>query len=157
MHDLFEYLRTAGLKHFNILPRLVPLFEPKYLSIQALPKSAKKIARQRLMDELERPEIRGHRNFDIFAGCIGATLDFMDAADTSRELNTFMEFTENSDATFGESWRSAVPEVAAAIDQHIQSRSRARFLTSGARSASHWLHSLRLQRRLRQNAQGPER
>ena len=33
----------------------------------------------------------------------------MDAADTSRELNTFMEFTENSDATFGESWRSAVP------------------------------------------------
>ena len=63
MHDFFEYLRTAGLKHFNILPRLVPLFEPKYLSIQALPKSAKKIARQRLMDELERPEIRGHHNY----------------------------------------------------------------------------------------------
>jgi sulfatase maturation enzyme AslB (radical SAM superfamily) len=154
LHDLFEYLRNAGLKKFRILPHFVPLFYPGYLSIQALPKAAKKIARERLMRELDRPEARQQPDYDYFAGCIAATLAFLDEADTSADLVKFLEFCDNSDKAFGDSWRDSLPELAKAIDRLGRGWSWPSLASFGLRSNG-LTHTL--QRRLRQNAQGPDR
>jgi sulfatase maturation enzyme AslB (radical SAM superfamily) len=116
INDLFAYLRNAGLKRFGILPQLVPLFEPKYLSIQALPKAAKKLARERLMAEMERPEARQQSGYEQFLGSITSTLAYMDEADTSSDLGDFLEFSKKSDKAFGDSWKEALPELATALE-----------------------------------------
>jgi sulfatase maturation enzyme AslB (radical SAM superfamily) len=115
LNDLFAYLRTAGLKRFSILPQLVPLFDPKYLSIQALPKAAKKIARERLELELNRPEARSQSGYEQFLGSIDSTLTYMDEADTTADLADFFQFSEASDKTFHESWKDSLPELSKAL------------------------------------------
>ncbi len=115
INELVEYLRTAGLKRFRILPHMVPLFEPKYLSIQALPKAVKKLARQKLEAEVERPQACELHYHHYFAGDVASTLAYMDEADTSNDLPAFFEFCEKSDKAFGDSWEKALPELAAAL------------------------------------------
>jgi sulfatase maturation enzyme AslB (radical SAM superfamily) len=121
MHELFAYLRNAGLKRFAILPQLVPLFDPKYLSIQALPKAAKQLARERLMAEMERPEARKQGAYEQFLGSIASTLAYMDEADTSSDLKDFLEFSKKSDKEWGESWQKSLPELARALEGHTRS------------------------------------
>jgi sulfatase maturation enzyme AslB (radical SAM superfamily) len=129
LHDLFAYLRGAGLKRFAVLPHFVPLFHPPYLSIQALPKAAKELARQRLTRELNRPEARQQEGYQHFAGCIANVLAFMDEADTTSSLPEFFQFCESSDRQFGDSWRAALPELARALDPNRRARSWPSWLT----------------------------
>jgi hypothetical protein len=115
---LFHYLRSAGFAHVTPVPQLVPLFYPPYLSIQALPPSAKEIARRRLELEIERADAN---NIPGLAGPIGSvrsTISFMDEADKTSELHDFLAFTEASDHAFGDSWREAVPELADCLDAY---------------------------------------
>jgi hypothetical protein len=135
LHDLFEYLRNAGLKKFGVLPHFVPLFYPGYLSIQALPMAAKKVARERLMRELDRPEAREQPDYEHFAGCIAATLAFMDEADTSGDNSDFLEFCDKSDKAFGDSWRDSLPELAKAIDRPRRGWSWPSLASLGMRSS----------------------
>jgi sulfatase maturation enzyme AslB (radical SAM superfamily) len=143
LHHLLEYLRNAGLKHFRMLPNMVALFDPKYLSIQALPAAAKKVARARLLRELERPEAQAQPGYEFFAGCVASILAYMDEDDKSSHLPDFLEFCDKSDKAFGDSWRDALPELAAVLDP--------------PRRRWNWPGLSSLQSRLRQNAQGPDR
>jgi len=115
INELVEYLRTSGMKHVRLLPHLVPLFTPKYLSIQALPQAVKKLARQKLEAEVDRPQARELEYHHYFAGAVASTLAYMDEADTSDDLPAFFEFCKKSDKAFGDSWEKALPELASAL------------------------------------------
>lgn len=114
--DLFAYLRSAGFANILSLPQLVPLFDPRYLSIQALPASAKKLARDRLEGEIERAEDFRTANVSGIIGSVRSTIAFMDAADTHADLADFLAFSEASDRAFGDSWRNAAPELASHLE-----------------------------------------
>lgn len=118
INELFRYLRTGGFGRLNRLPQLVPLFDPRYLSIQALPAGLKATARRRLAEEIERaPSVQaGYAEASI--GSIRTTLAYMDAADTLSDLPDFLTFSERSDKVFGDSWRAAMPELA----RHLEGR-----------------------------------
>jgi hypothetical protein len=94
------------------LPQLVPLYDPRYLSIQTLPAGVKAIARRQLEEEIERAPDVQTGDIAAFTGSIRATLAHMDAADGIAELPDFLAFSERSDAAFGDSWRTALPELA---------------------------------------------
>ncbi len=117
--QLFAYIRHAGFARIAPIPQLVPLFSPRYLSIQGLPAKAKAVARERLEAEVERAE---SWNRPELAGLIGSahhTLEFLDAADTTSHLSDFLSFSESSDRAFGDSWRDAAPELAKYLAPHI--------------------------------------
>lgn len=112
IHELFEYLRTAGFSRVTPLPQLVPLFHPPYLSIQTLPVPAKALVRERLQAEIERAEVWKRPGLDGLIGSVRSTIAFMDAADETANLPDFIAFCEASDRAFGDSWREAAPELA---------------------------------------------
>ncbi len=114
--ELFRYLRTAGFARLNRLPQLVPLYDPRYLSIQSLPAGAKAIARRRLEEEIERAPGIQAGDIEAFTGSIRTTLAHMDAADGTADLPDFLTFSERSDQAFGDSWRAALPELARHLD-----------------------------------------
>jgi sulfatase maturation enzyme AslB (radical SAM superfamily) len=116
IHELFEYMRNAGFVRLCRLPQLIPLFDPRYLSIQALPFPAKAIARQRLMAEIELATSSNSPDLDAMIGSIHSTIAFMDAADTTADLPDFLAFCRSSDRAFGDSWREAAPELAEHLD-----------------------------------------
>jgi hypothetical protein len=128
---LFAYLREARFRHITLIPQLVPLFYPNYLSVQALPAAAKQVARDRLNLEIDRavaldiPGLAGH------IGSIRSVLSFMDAADTTSDLPDFHFFTEASDKAFGDDWREATPELAQYLDE---------YQPPPTRGLSGWLH-----------------
>jgi sulfatase maturation enzyme AslB (radical SAM superfamily) len=114
--QLFHYLRTAGFKHITAIPQLMPLYYPQYLSIQALPASAKSVARERLELEIQRAEALNIPGLAGPIGSIRSTIGFMDEADTTSDLADFLSFCESSDKVFGDSWREAAPELAEQLD-----------------------------------------
>lgn len=114
--ELFEYLRTAGFARIQKAPQLVPLLYPGYLSIQTLPASAKRLARQRLQAVMDRLDAAHEPELGALTGSIRSTLAFMAAADTTSELRDFFAFCASSDQAFGDSWREAVPELARHLD-----------------------------------------
>ncbi len=119
LDELFGYLRGAGFQHITQIPQLVPLYYPKYLSIQALPAAAKTVARERLQLEVERAEAMQVPGLAGPIGSIRATMAFLDAADTTADLADFLSFSEASDKVFGDSWRSACPELAEHLDRFL--------------------------------------
>lgn len=122
--QLFEYLRNANFKYITQIPQLVPLYYPKYLSIQVLPASAKAVARKRLQSEIDRAEELQVPGLAGSIGSIRSTLAFLDAADASDELPDFLSFSEASDKAFGDSWRDACPELAEHLDANPVRKSR---------------------------------
>jgi sulfatase maturation enzyme AslB (radical SAM superfamily) len=112
IRDLFEYLRNSGFSRLTPLPQLVPLFTPRYLSIQSLPPAAKAEARRRLQAEIERAEDLHMPDVNLFTGSIRTTLAFMEAADTTSDLPDFFAFCKSSDRAFEDNWREAAPELA---------------------------------------------
>jgi hypothetical protein len=120
IHQLFEYLGSSEFTHIAPVPQLVPLFDPRYLSIQCLPAAAKTIARQRLQAELERAEAQGRPSLRSLIGSVRSTLRYLDAADKTAYLADFFYFTEASDEAFADSWREAAPELAAQLEPHHQ-------------------------------------
>jgi sulfatase maturation enzyme AslB (radical SAM superfamily) len=124
--DLFEYLRAAGFQHLTPFPNLIPLFNPEYLSIQALPASSKAVVRERLEAEIERIEKSEVPKAATATGTIRTTLAYMDAADKTKDLNDFFSFSKASDQEFGDSWREAAPE----LGEHLSSQSKLYWLRS---------------------------
>jgi sulfatase maturation enzyme AslB (radical SAM superfamily) len=122
LHELFEYLRSAGFRHISTVPQLIPLYHPKYFSIQCLPPAAKDTARERLETEIQRAEAMNVPGFAGHIGSIRSVLSFMDAADATSELPDFLSFSEASDKVFGDNWREAAPELAEYIDEHMAHR-----------------------------------
>jgi sulfatase maturation enzyme AslB (radical SAM superfamily) len=114
--QLFDYLRTAGFKHITAIPQLIPLYYPQYLSIQALPASAKVLALKRLQLEIERAEALDIPGLAGPIGSIRSTIAFMNEADTTSDLPNFLAFCQSSDQVFGDSWRAATPELAEHLD-----------------------------------------
>ena len=113
---LFEYIRDAGFRHITQIPQLMPLFYPNYLSIQALPPPAKVVARKLLRTEIARAEALNISGLAGPIASIRSTLEFLDDADTTRDLPDFLSFTEASDHAFGDDWRVATPELAEFVD-----------------------------------------
>jgi len=122
--QLFEYVRSAKFSHLIPVPQLVPLFYPQYLSVQALPASAKAVARQRLERELERAEALNSGDLTVAIASIQATLSFMDAAETMSDLPDFLAFTQSSDRVFGDSLKEAAPELVKHLDAMAQPKER---------------------------------
>jgi len=120
--ELFGYLREAKFEHVLPVPQLIPLYYPAYLSIQAMPKDAKRVARRRLQQELARAEALKDPAVDGVIGSIRSTLAFLDAADTTWELDDFVEFCAKSDREFGDSWRETCPELAKSVDGFLKRR-----------------------------------
>jgi hypothetical protein len=116
IHELFEYIRTAGFERICRLPQTIPLFDPRYLSIQALPAAVKAIARERLTAEIERATAWNSPDLDPMIGSLRSTIAFMDAADTTADLPDFFAFCKSSDHAFGDSWRESAPELAGRLD-----------------------------------------
>jgi sulfatase maturation enzyme AslB (radical SAM superfamily) len=116
VHELFTYVREANFKHITPVPQLMPLFYPNYFSIQALPPAAKTVARERLQQELARAEAMNNPGLYGSVGSLRATLNFLDAEDTTADLVDFLSFSEASDKVFNDSWREAAPELATFLD-----------------------------------------
>jgi hypothetical protein len=116
IHELFAYMRTAGFARVTPIPQVVPLFDPRYLSIQGLPAQAKIIARERLRMEIQRAEAWNLPGLAGLIGSVNTTIAFMDAADTSAHLPDFLSFCTATDGVFGDSWRAAAPDLAAHLD-----------------------------------------
>ncbi len=109
LDELFAYLRESGFQRVGRVPQLVPLFDPRYLSIQVLPARVKSLAKERLQRELARVEDAA------LAGAIRSTIAFLEEGDQTRELPNFFAFTEASDREFGDSWQQVAPELAALL------------------------------------------
>jgi MoaA/NifB/PqqE/SkfB family radical SAM enzyme len=119
LDQLYEYLRSAGFSRITAIPQLVPLFYPNYLSVQALPRSAKKVAKKRLKQEIRLAEALKIPGLAGPIGSIRSTLAFMEAEDTTAHLADFLSFSEASDRVFGDCWRDAAPELAKHIDKYL--------------------------------------
>jgi pyruvate-formate lyase-activating enzyme len=120
--DLFRYLRETPFRHVRPVPQLIPLYYPAYLSIQALPPDAKRVARGRLRAEIARAEARGESALDGAIGSMRATLAFLNEAETTADLDDFVAFCEKSDREFGDSWRETCPELARSVDGFLRRR-----------------------------------
>jgi hypothetical protein len=120
--ELFGYLRAGRFRHVGVVPQLIPLYYPAYLSIQALPPDAKRVARRRLQAEIARVVARQDAGLDGVLGSMRSTLAFMDEADTTGVLDEFVEFCGKSDAAFGDSWRETCPELARSVDGFLRRR-----------------------------------
>jgi hypothetical protein len=120
--ELFAYLREGRFRHVGVVPQLIPLYYPAYLSIQALPPDAKRVARRRLRQEIARVEARRDAGLDGVLGSMRSTLAFMDEADTTGVLDEFVEFCAKSDAEFGDSWRETCPELARSVEGFLRRR-----------------------------------
>jgi len=120
--QLFTYLRTSGFENVTPIPQLVPLYNPKYFSIQCLPPSAKDVARRRLKMEIDRADAMNVSGHAGHIGSIRNVLSFLDAADETTELPDFLSFSEASDKVFGDNWREAAPELAQHIDAFMTHR-----------------------------------
>jgi sulfatase maturation enzyme AslB (radical SAM superfamily) len=116
VNELFGYLREQKFKHITAIPQLMPLFYPNYFSIQALPPAAKTVAKKRLLEEIARAEALNIPGLSGPIGSIRSTISFMEAADTTADLPDFFEFSEASDKVFGDTWRTACPELATFLD-----------------------------------------
>jgi sulfatase maturation enzyme AslB (radical SAM superfamily) len=116
VHELFQYIREAGLDRFTPIPQLMPLFYPDYFSVQVLPAAAKAVARERLKAEIARIEAMNDPRANIAIGSLHATIAFMDEADRTDHLADFLSFSEKSDVVFKDNWREAAPELAPFID-----------------------------------------
>lgn len=108
--ELFDYL-ASGFEHIAPLPQLVPLYEPRYLSIQILPARVKNIARGRLVAERAKAEALPQR-YHFLLSAIDTILTYLDGTAYPAELIEFFQFSEKSDREFGDSWRQACPELA---------------------------------------------
>lgn len=120
IRELFAYMRKARFTHILPIPQLVPLFEPRYLSIQGLPAPAKGVARKGLQAEIKRAEEWHRKDLSALIGSARSTIDFMDAADTTANLPDFFSFCEATDRVFGDSWREAAPELALHLEPTAQ-------------------------------------
>lgn len=112
MSDLVDYLST-NFTRIAPVPQLVPLYEPRYLSIQILPLEIKTVARERLTEARSKAEALGRPDMASLISTFDATIAYMDQAKASRrDLIDFRFFSEKSDREFGDSWRQACPELA---------------------------------------------
>ena len=91
----------------------MPLYGPRYLSIQTLPPLVKDLARERLLAARSKVEKLDGPNVQWLAGTFDATLAYMDEGELNRrDLMEFLFFSENSDKVFGDSWRRVCPDLA---------------------------------------------
>jgi len=118
--ELFDYL-GSGFKNVTPVPQLVPLYEPFYLSIENLPPLAKETARRRLMEIRTRAEAREKPGKRVIGGQIDTIIAHMDRKGSPKALMDFLYFSEKSDREFGDSWRNAAPELAAAFGSQPKS------------------------------------
>jgi sulfatase maturation enzyme AslB (radical SAM superfamily) len=119
LDELFAYLRS-GFRHVLPLPNLIPLFSPKYLSIQSLPTHVRDLAHERLARERTRPEYVGREALAWLLDNVDAIMSYMHQDDLGHCLGDFRTFTRNSDREFGDSFEDAVPELARLLTQSIQ-------------------------------------
>lgn len=129
IHELMAYLRDAGFRRVTKLPQLVPLFDPPYLSTQALPNPVKQEARRLLEEEIRRAESWNQPKLAGLIGTMRSTLAYMDAASTTGALMEFEMFTEAADAVFGQSWKEALPELVPYLEPRLSWLKRARTLS----------------------------
>jgi len=109
--DLFDYL-AGGFEHVAPAPTLVPLYEPAYLSIRALPARVKEVARRRLLVERAKAGASNWQIHENGLSSIDTTLAYLNESLPVKDFMDFLYFTEKSDREFGDSWRRACPELA---------------------------------------------
>ncbi len=125
IQQLLEYMRDAGFRRIVKLPQLIPLFEPAYLSAQALPNGAKRAVREQLEAEIRRAEGWNDPALSSAIGSIRSTLAYMDEASTTHQLADFKSFTEATDRVFGQSWKESLPELAPHLEPRLSFLNRA--------------------------------
>jgi MoaA/NifB/PqqE/SkfB family radical SAM enzyme len=112
--ELFEYL-ASGFRNVASVPQLMALYHPSYLSIRNLPARAKAIARERLLAARAEAELRVSEKLQPLLRSIDGVLAYMEEDSRSRDFADFLYFSERSDREFGESWRTACPELSRAL------------------------------------------
>jgi sulfatase maturation enzyme AslB (radical SAM superfamily) len=126
LDELFDYLATE-FKHIAPAPQLTPLYGPSYLSIQVLPPALKQVISTRLRALKSKAENRSRVAAPALLSSIDTVLAHMEGEERRGELAEFLYFSEKSDRRFGDSWRSACPELARLLSGNTNQ--------AGARSA----------------------
>jgi hypothetical protein len=111
LDHLYRYLRD-DFAHVLPLPSLSPLTWPSYLSVQTLPRRVKDRAREKLRVEQSRPAYARRPDLAWVLRTIDELIDHMDGADLAGHADDFTGFTERSEREFGDSLRTAAPELA---------------------------------------------
>jgi len=103
--DLFKYLDSIGLDFYAY-----PVTHPPYLSPTVLPPCARRLAIERLRSYAEGDCLSAHR--ELVLGLAGGLENVRDADGFDEELmRAFMLFTNDLDATRGQSFRETHEEL----------------------------------------------
>ena len=107
--ELFRFLDAAGIGFY-----CYPIYMPRHLSIWAMPAEIRRLASERLRDYGERDCLPQHR--DMVLGLANQTAPGVEHCDPAL-LRQFMMFTNDLDASRGQSIKHADPELTAALER----------------------------------------
>jgi len=110
--DLFDYM-AANFRRINPIPQLIPLYDPDYLAIEALPSRVKAAARTHLQVVRDKALAFPGSDPNWISRSFEPVFAYLDrSSGSSRAFMRFLHYTERCDREFGDSWRSACPELA---------------------------------------------
>jgi uncharacterized radical SAM superfamily Fe-S cluster-containing enzyme len=110
--DLFDYVAT-NFRRINPIPQLIPLYDPEYLAIEALPNRIKAAARVHLLAVRQKALALPGTDPDWISRSFDPVFAYLDKPSGSpRAFMGFLSYTERCDRDFGDSWRVACPELA---------------------------------------------